>query len=299
MAVHRLTALTIGAPSPAQTAQFYRVFGLVGEGLTLASASGGDQLTFVRRRVRSLVELGLGADTPEDLPMFRGRLDSRGYRSRLSEDSLRARIPGTPTSVALMAAPRLAEVATAPAMPTAGSPRAAAVLASRVIRPHHLGHVVLASTDVPAAEDFFVRGLGFEVSDRVGRHGVFLRCSTEHHNVLLNASPIPYLHHTAWSVSSVDDIGVGAARVLADYPDSHVWGLGRHLVGSNVFWYLRDPAGNFCEYYTGMDSIDDAWVAESFATRGSLYTWGPPPPEEFMQPSDVAAQLQLAGSRSA
>jgi hypothetical protein len=29
------------------------------------------------------------------------------------------------------------------------------------------------------------------------------------------------------------------------HPERHVWGLGRHYVGSNFFWYLRDPAGNF------------------------------------------------------
>ena len=39
-----------------------------------------------------------------------------------------------------------------------------------------------------------------------------------------------------------------AAMVAAD-PARHVWGLGRHGIGSNYFWYLRDPAGNFAEYY--------------------------------------------------
>ena len=42
-------------------------------------------------------------------------------------------------------------------------------------------------------------------------------------------------------------------------PDRHSWGLGRHFIGSNFFWYLRDPAGNFSEYYSDMDCIvDDA-----------------------------------------
>ena len=29
-------------------------------------------------------------------------------------------------------------------------------------------------------------------------------------------------------------------------------GLGRHGIGSNYFWYLRDPAGNFAEYTTDL-----------------------------------------------
>ena len=47
--------------------------------------------------------------------------------------------------------------------------------------------------------------------------------------------------------------------MLAADPDRHVWGLGRHHIGSNFFWYLKDPAGNFTEYYADLDCIvDDA-----------------------------------------
>jgi hypothetical protein len=70
---------------------------------------------------------------------------------------------------------------------------------------------------------------------------------------------------------------------------SAIWGLGRHLVGSNYFWYLRDPAGNFAEYSSDVDTIpnDDAWQPGNFGGRGQLYTWGPPPPLEFLLPSDI------------
>ena len=58
-------------------------------------------------------------------------------------------------------------------------------------------------------------------------------------------------------------------NVLAEDPDRHVWGLGRHHAGSNFFWYLRDPAGNFSEYFSDMDCNleDPLWSPEVFQGR--------------------------------
>ncbi len=85
----------------------------------------------------------------------------------------------------------------------------------------------------------------------------FMRCSTDHHNVLVQQAPVSFLHHTSWQVEDVDEIGRGATAMLEKDPDRHVWGLGRHHVGSNFFWYLKDPAGNFSEYYSDIDCIVD------------------------------------------
>jgi hypothetical protein len=72
-----------------------------------------------------------------------------------------------------------------------------------------------------------------------------------------------------------------------------VWGLGRHYVGSNFFWYLRDPAGNFSEYYSDLDCIvDDAlWKPGVWEGPRGLYSWGPPPPPSFLAPEDLAALM--------
>ena len=78
--------------------------------------------------------------------------------------------------------------------------------------------------------------------------------------------------------------------LLSEDPSRHVWGLGRHYVGSNFFWYFRDPAGNFAEYYTDMDVIidDQLWHPQVFEGMRSLYAWGPPPPASFIRPDDLA-----------
>ncbi len=78
-------------------------------------------------------------------------------------------------------------------------------------------------------------------------------------------APVGFLHHTSWQVDDVDDVGRGAAAMLDGHPDRHVWGLGRHHAGSNFFWYLKDPAGNFSEYYSDMDAVidDQLWTPET------------------------------------
>ena len=127
------------------------------------------------------------------------------------------------------------------------------------MHPRKLGHVVLGSTDHEGSQRFFVDGLGFKVSDSVPGIATFMRCSSDHHNVLVQPAPVAFLHHTSWQVEDVDEVGRGATAMLEADPERHTWGLGRHFIGSNFFWYLRDPAGNFSEYYSDMDCIvDDA-----------------------------------------
>jgi catechol-2,3-dioxygenase len=168
------------------------------------------------------------------------------------------------------------------------------------VRPRRLGHVVVGSTDQARSQRFFAEGLGFKISDAVRNQAAFMRCSTDHHNVLVQQTPVPYLHHTSWQVDDVDEIGRGATAMLEKDPGRHVWGLGRHHIGSNFFWYLKDPAGNFSEYYSDMDCIvDDAlWTAQDWEGARGLYNWGPPPPPSFIAPEDLAGLMAGAhGSR--
>ena len=168
--------------------------------------------------------------------------------------------------------------------------RADAVLRAAPVRPRKLGHVVLGSTDFPTSQRFFIEGLGFKVSDTIDGLASFLRCSTDHHNLLVQPAPVPFLHHSSWQVDDVDAVGRGAHALLAADPARHVWGLGRHHIGSNFFWYLKDPAGNFSEYYADLDCIldDQLWKPEVWEGLKGLYNWGPPPPMSFLSPDDLA-----------
>jgi hypothetical protein len=166
------------------------------------------------------------------------------------------------------------------------------------VRPRKLGHAVIGSTDHRSTTSFFTDGLGFKVSDRIKDVGAFMRCSTDHHNVLVLAAPVNFLHHTSWQVDDIDDVGRGAFAMLEGRPERHVWGLGRHYAGSNFFWYLKDPAGNFSEYYSDMDCIvdDQLWTPEDLEGARGLFAWGPPPPASFLHPEDLAAMMTGAHS---
>jgi catechol 2,3-dioxygenase-like lactoylglutathione lyase family enzyme len=296
MALHRLTTITVGVPDVAPVAAFYRDFGLdeTRPG-AFSTTDGGEQLRLVAAPHRRLLEVGVGVDDPDDVARVAGSLDRFGVACDTSVDRLRVVEPVSQLAVTVEVAPRVAPAArdrapvNAPGRSERTNTRAEALGRVGPVRPRKLGHVVLGSPDQEATQRFFTDALGFAVSDEITGIAGFLRCSTDHHNVLVQAAPVPYLHHTSWQVDDVDEIGRGATAVLDAHPDAHVWGLGRHYIGSNFFWYLRDPAGNFAEYHSDLDVIDDAttWEATAVADRRALYAWGPPVPSEFLAPADL------------
>lgn len=300
MALHRLTTITIGVPNVAETAAYYTEFGLTRCGeAAFTTVDGGEQLRIVHAPTRRLVELGVGADDPDDLHRIASRLAGLGAAHTLDDQRLTTTDPGTAVKVTIMPSERIIRAA-AP-VPSYNGPgrtervnaRAQAVLRATPVRPRKLGHVVLGSTDHEASHRFFTDGLGFKVSDEAPGVAAFLRCSSDHHNVLLQPAPVRFLHHTSWEVEDVDEIGRGAHRMLEGHPERHIWGLGRHHIGSNFFWYLKDPAGNFSEYYSDLDCIldDAAWKPEAFDDMRMIYNWGPPVPASFIAPDDLAALM--------
>jgi hypothetical protein len=257
--------------------------------------------------MRRVVEFTVGAEDPDDIARVASQL--AGIDAVFERDGTRVSAvePGTGVRVNVDIAPKIVqEPAPAPRYNGPGrvdregrSPRLREDDTQRSARPRKLGHLVLGSLDVDASGRFFERGIGFKLSDSIKGIGAFLRCSNDHHNLLLQKSPVQFLHHTSWQVEDVDEIGLGAQALLTKDPARHVWGFGRHHVGSNFFWYFRDPAGNFAEYYADMDVIldDQLWKPQVWEGMRSLYSWGPPPPPSFIRPDDLAELM--AGSHSA
>jgi catechol 2,3-dioxygenase-like lactoylglutathione lyase family enzyme len=300
MSLHGLLSVTMGVPDVAATAAYYSDFGLTPEEDNwFATADGGRQLHIVPTGTRRLVEMRVAADDADDLGRTAASLERLGVVAELGEAALDTTEPVTGMRVRVEIAPRLAQD-TVPATPYNGpgridrpAVRAPGFLREHPVRPRKLGHAVFGSTDHEASASFFADGLGFKVSDRIKGAGAFLRCSTDHHNVLVLGAPVSFLHHTSWQVDDIDDVGRGAFAMLDGNPERHVWGLGRHYAGSNFFWYLKDPAGNFSEYYSDMDCIldDQLWTPEDLEGARGLYAWGPPPPPSFLHPDDLAAMM--------
>jgi catechol 2,3-dioxygenase-like lactoylglutathione lyase family enzyme len=299
MALHRLTSITVGVPNVEETAAYYTDFGLtpVG-GHTFATADGGEQLKLTHAAQRRLLEIGIGAEDPDDLDRVERRLRSLGLAVERSDGALVTEEPIAGFRAVVSIAPEIEQESqptpyNGPGRIERSNRRAPGIMREERVKPRKLGHVVIGSTDQEATQRFFTDGIGLKISDTVPGLAAFMRCSTDHHNVLVQQAPLNFLHHTSWQVDDVDEIGRGATAMLEADPGRHVWGLGRHHIGSNFFWYLKDPAGNFSEYYSDIDCIVDEALWEPGVWEGSkgLYNWGPPPPPSFLAPEDLAALM--------
>ena len=153
------------------------------------------------------------------------------------------------------------------------------------VQPRRLAHLLVFTPDVPACIRFYSSVLGLRVSDRSGdgicfMHGVH---GSDHHLIAFAKSSAPGLHHCSWDVGGVNEVGLGAMQ-MADKGFEKGWGLGRHVLGSNYFHYVRDPWGSFSEYSSDIDYIpvDHDWDAGDFPAEDSIYLWGPKIPDDFV-----------------
>ena len=132
--------------------------------------------------------------------------------------------PHSALRVSIKIAPRIVqspaepEPMNGPGRPDRANGRAPAIERTNKVRPRRLGHVVVGSLDQDASQQFFTRGLGFKVTDHVPGLASFLRCSTDHHNLLLQQAPLNFLHHSAWEVDDVDEVGRGATPCSKSIP---------------------------------------------------------------------------------
>jgi catechol 2,3-dioxygenase-like lactoylglutathione lyase family enzyme len=296
MSLHQLTSLTIGVPNVASTSAFYEAFGLTGRGGgRFATRDRGEQLRIVESPYRRVEEIAVGVDDADDLARIRSSLESAGHNVEIRPDSLlvheqyanvdvvvaiRERAVTTAVGVAPINRPGMVERVNEPAH---------VVLNDAPVRLSKLSHLVMGTPNYDATLSFFTKLIGFEISDAIPGVISFTRCSTDHHNVAIQATPGAFLHHVAFEVDSVDEVLRGGSNMIEGAAERHMWGLGRHAIGSNWFWYLRDPAGNFVEYTADLDTItsQDLYVPKAWEGKEYLYAYGPNVPSEFLAPADA------------
>ena len=93
-------------------------------------------------------------------------------------------------------------------------------------------------------------------------------------------------------------------QVLMARKYRHAWGVGRHLLGSQIFDYWRDPWGQKHEHYADGDLFDDRQPAGYHVLdRAGLYQWGPDLPDDFIDakltPRRLVSVLKTAHNRQA
>jgi catechol 2,3-dioxygenase-like lactoylglutathione lyase family enzyme len=296
--VHSLDRFTLAVPDLDQAESFYRSFGLAverQEATLLLRTFGSPHIwaEIIQGADKKLLGLRFGiyaADIPRFADRLRhaGQLDDRHAIDGLSlhsPDGLRIEL-----AVAAKSSPDAKTELTHAARHDdirGAAPRSGVT----PVRPTRLAHVALFTRDVSEAVDFFTDTLGLRLSDRseddvAFMHGIH---GSDHHMIALARSDGPGLHHCSWDVPTVAHIGSGAAQ-MADAGYARGWGLGRHILGSNYFHYVRDPWGSYAEYSADMDYVPAGsdWPSGNHPGVDSFYQWGPPPPDDFVTNYEAA-----------
>jgi hypothetical protein len=158
-----------------------------------------------------------------------------------------------------------------------------------------LGHVVLQSTTYTKALNWYLDNLGMIVSDFQffpgqrdrGPTMSFIRCDrgmspADHHTVAIALGPTNRYVHSAYQVCDLDALAAGG-EYLKDHGYQRSWGIGRHIQGSQIFDYWRDPDGFLVEHFADGDMFDctlePGWAP---FTASGLAQWGPPATNDFL-----------------
>jgi catechol 2,3-dioxygenase len=165
----------------------------------------------------------------------------------------------------------------------------------RGIPPTRIDHVNVRTPDPAKTVSFLTDGLGartreIALADDGEYMGVWVAWKPTLHDVAVFPSQDRYVHHVGIYVSNADAI-IRIGDILADagFRSSLERGPGRHGIGNALFFYVKDPWGNRIEFYTGDRMVfnDDqapiVWSSEDARERG-LIMWGPPPPDDWVQP---------------
>jgi catechol 2,3-dioxygenase-like lactoylglutathione lyase family enzyme len=133
----------------------------------------------------------------------------------------------------------------------------------KLIVPMSLSHVVYFVPDREKMESFYRDRLGFRVVDRFTNLGPFMRPAgtNEHHTLFFIETPahMQGVEHFTFHMSNPSDL-MQAGRRFQEKGYESFWGPGRHILGSNWFWYFNSPFGVHIEYDADMDMHDDSWV---------------------------------------
>jgi len=164
-----------------------------------------------------------------------------------------------------------------------------------------LGHIVLTSPNFPRKVRWYMRMFGFIPSDVMclpdATHaGAFMRLDrgatpSDHHTLFVVYGASADIDHAAFEVIDLDAVQMGQ-QLLKAGGYKHAWGVGRHLLGSQIFDYWRDPWGLKHEHYADGDLFDASQPAGYHKLdREGLYQWGPDLPDDFVNGRPTFGQV--------
>ena len=168
------------------------------------------------------------------------------------------------------------------------------------IGPLKLGHLAFCVEDPKLFADFYMRVLGFRLSDWIEDWFVFLRCGPDHHTVNFVQGKTTRMHHVAFELKDWAQIQT-ACDFLGGRNIQLAWGPGRHGPGHNIFTYHRNPDDQIVELFTELDKMMDEslgyfdprpWHRDRpqrpkvWGSDAPRDIWGPPPTRDYLRQRD-------------
>jgi hypothetical protein len=157
-----------------------------------------------------------------------------------------------------------------------------------------LGHVVIEVADYQKTFEWYAKTFGFIPSDvQVLPDGsplvTFMRLDlgaqpADHHTMAIAQGFTPGYSHSAYEVVDPDAVGMGQ-RILREHGWKHAWGIGRHILGSQIFDYWQDPWGDKHEHYCDGDVFTtEKEMGVEWASPDAMAQWGERMPASFTRP---------------
>lgn len=295
LGVHSLDHFTFAVPDLQVAEGFYKAFGLdvreSGNRLDLHTFGHRHRWLSIQegdRKAMSYLSFGAFSD---DIERFRDRLDAMGIKRLAPPPGIDSNGLWFHDCNGLIVEIKVAEKTSPNARPEHAMPGPAhGAQAAHFrgdapqVRPIRLAHVLMFVRDIPESVAFYSRVLGLRLSDEAGGVIAFMHAvhGSDHHIIAFAKSTAPGLHHCSWDVGNVNEVGQGAMQ-MADKGYVEGWGLGRFVLGSNYFHYVRDPWGSFSEYVSDIDYIpaNMDYEGQSHPVEKASYLWGPAMPKDF------------------
>ncbi len=160
-------------------------------------------------------------------------------------------------------------------------------------RVRRIGHLVLESASPGIVYGWYNRHLGLQTSDAVRlpdgeAQMIFSRLDrgqeyVDHHVVGFQFAMDEgaRVQHVAFEVGNLDDLMSGHEH-LKRKRHKHVWGIGRHLLGGQIFDYWKSPFGVIHEHWTDTDLVNQEHEAQECGVADVNDYWGPGPGPGFI-----------------
>lgn len=167
---------------------------------------------------------------------------------------------------------------------------------------HKLGHFGLVSADFDTLKSWYTTHFNIVPSDILYINlpngarknvAVFAHLDqgqglVDHHTLFIasltpdSTIPEPHVHHCSFEVHDFDTQALGH-QWLVEKGYTNVWGVGRHILGSQIFDYWWDTSKFMVEHYADGDLVnEDTAIGFGPAGHEGLAVWGPDVPTEFL-----------------